>query len=551
MKPTKELAQKLDDIWEYSREQQQARARRRSEPPVIRLWDGDFDQCALVRNPISATFTWIMNDTGHARLVLDYEDKLGQWLVDPWGRAKQNVHITADKDGARWSGRLAASSIVRDEGKPRYIMAQFLHDYEELKYVALWANPVMPATVQFPKTFIMAGPTKWVALFALALNNFRYEGNLYQIPDDLLNPTTWADGVQPWKWQIRVQPHSLLKDNSLWTIAHARFQTWHEVFAPKLRDAGLMVVTRRWLKGDPAPYPGAICANGNLFIDIVDKSGVFEGTALAGNIFAGMYRSVVKVADDGFTELITDLGAPKDVPDFPIASWLGTSPHNPWVVYRDGAHSNVQSFKWTWQPATAATITIGGKSAPGVNEVQETAIKIIGDIFSNLVLGQGGVGDILNTVLKPLYTDTLAAWVSVKHPLRPHQLGKYHYREIIASTSQQAMTLSMVMAIKSALWATRARSTHVVQVADGAPYLIGDNGQGHFFLGDRIGIAVEGLPSHSLMVEQVTEITYSLSRESRGWAVTVGDPRSQEEPTMHALRQIRELTGSLHDVGLL
>lgn len=551
MKPTKELAQKLDDIWEYSREQKQARARRRSEPPVIRLWDGDFDQCALVRNPISATFTWIMNDTGHARLVLDYEDKLGQWLVDPWGRAKQNVHITADKDGARWSGRLAASSIVRDEGKPRYIMAQFLHDYEELKYVALWSNPVMPATVQFPKTFIMAGPTKWVALFALSLNNFRYEGNLYQIPDDPLDPRTWADGVQPWKWQIRVQPHSLVRDNSLWTIAHARFRTWHEVFAPKLRDAGLMVVTRRWLKGDPAPYPGAICANGNLFIDIVDKSGVFEGTALAGNIFAGMYRSVVKVADDGFTELITDLGAPKDVPDFPIASWLGTSPHNPWVVYRDGAHSNVQSFKWTWQPATAATITIGGKSAPGVNEVQETAIKIIGDIFSNLVLGQGGVGDILNTVLKPLYTDTLAAWVSVKHPLRPHQLGKYHYREIIASTSQQAMTLSMVMAIKSALWATRARSTHVVQVADGAPYLIGDNGQGHFFLGDRIGIAVEGLPSHSLMVEQVTEITYSLSRESRGWAVTVGDPRSQEEPTMHALRQIRELTGSLHDVGLL
>ena len=173
MKTTKELAQKLDDIWEYSREQKQARARRRSEPPVIRLWDGDFDQCALVRNPISATFTWIMNDTGHARLVLDYEDKLGQWLVDPWGRAKQNVHITADKDGARWSGRLAASSIVRDEGKPRYIMAQFLHDYEELKYVALWSNPVMPATVQFPKTFIMAGPTKWVALFALSLNVFR------------------------------------------------------------------------------------------------------------------------------------------------------------------------------------------------------------------------------------------------------------------------------------------------------------------------------------------------------------------------------------------
>ena len=551
MKPTKELAQKLDDIWEYSREQKQARARRRSEPPVIRLWDGDFDQCALVRNPISATFTWIMNDTGHARLVLDYEDKLGQWLVDPWGRAKQNVHITADKDGARWSGRLAASSIVRDEGKPRYIMAQFLHDYEELKYVALWANPVMPATVQFPKTFIMAGPTKWVALFALALNNFRYEGNLYQIPDDLLNPTTWADGVQPWKWQIRVQPHSLLKDNSLWTIAHARFQTWHEVFAPKLRDAGLMVVTRRWLQGDPAPYAGAICANGNLFIDIVDKSGVFEGTALAGNIFAGMYRSVVKVADDGFTELITDLGAPKDIPDFPIASWLGTSPHNPWVVYRDGAHSNVQSFKWTWQPATAATITIGGKSAPGINEAAEAGIKIVGDIFSNLLLGQGGIGEILNTILKPLYSDTLAAWVSIKHPLRPHHLGKYHYREIIASTSQQAMTLSMVMAIKSALWATRARSTHVVQVADGAPYLIGDNGQGHFFLGDRIGIAVEGLPSGQIMVEQVTELTYGLTRDSRGWSITVGDTRSQEEPTMYALRQIRELTGSLHDVGLL
>jgi hypothetical protein len=53
-----------------------------------------------------------------------------------------------------------------------------------------------------------------------------------------------------------------------------------------------MVVCRRWLTGDPQPWPGFTPRHGALVIDIVDKSGYYSGTGTSGTIFDGLTRTI-------------------------------------------------------------------------------------------------------------------------------------------------------------------------------------------------------------------------------------------------------------------
>ena len=112
-------------------------------------------------------------------------------------------------------------------------------------------------------------------------------------------------------------------------------------------------------------------------------------------------------------------------------------------------------------------------------------------------------------------------------------------------------TLSSIMAIRAAVWETKQRESLKADIADGAPYLVGDRGQGHFFLGDRIGIAPKGLPGGRVVVEQVTELSYSASREKTGWAVSLGDTEEKEAPWDKSLRQMQDVFGMLHELQVM
>ena len=91
-----------------------------------------------------------------------------------------------------------------------------------------------------------------------------------------------------------------------------------------------------------------------------------------------------------------------------------------------------------------------------------------------------------------------------------------------------------------------------MQIGDAAPYLIGENGQGHFFLGDRVGGEVPGAPDGYTVVEQVKELKLSWGADTpHEWEITVGDPNDVEDPVEHALERIREVTGAIHDLGVI
>lgn len=538
-------------IWDTTLKQEAERRRKRLLAPVAKLWDGDWKICGLLHGALILRFGWKMNNTGTALVRLPLDHHLAKWVMNPYGRPNRNIHMTVDKDGARWGGRMKNFEIVKEDDGERYLDIEFLDDYEEVKYYNVWSNPFLPAGFQFPKVFVLAGPAKYMLKLALFVNILRQQSSLWHLPSDPLDPASWVNGLTPWNWSKVVQPGSFLLDDSQWAVMSSRFKTWHDMAKPILEDAGLMVVTRRWLKGDPDPWPGAIMRNGQLIIDIVDKSGVYEQTALGGTILGGMWRTVTKIGDNFVDEVVESVVNPQVPAEYTLSKWLGTAPAQPWVVYRDGDITGVKASSYVHAPATAIQFNGGGKSAPGVNEAIEMTVKIIGDIISTLFFGLVGLGSVANTALAPLYKDVILAFYSFKHVLRAMQLGWDTYFEIFITEGGTGYTLSAVMAIRAAVYKTRQRESVKADIADGAPYLVGDRGQGHFFLGDRIGIAPRGLPNGRVIVEQVSELTYSAERGHSHWKINIGDREEKESPWDKSLRQIQDIFGTLHEMGVM
>lgn len=177
----------LDRIHAEALARREARAEKRRQPPLVRLWDGDWNLRGRVAGEYEGEFEWKLNDTGAGHLELPYDHHLARWACEFWRRRKQNIHVTVDKDGARWSGRCVEVTTTQDTSGVRVVSLQFLHDYEELKHIPVWPNPFLPAAVQFPKQFLLAGPSIYTLKLALFLNLFRLQGNLWALPDDPLS----------------------------------------------------------------------------------------------------------------------------------------------------------------------------------------------------------------------------------------------------------------------------------------------------------------------------------------------------------------------------
>lgn len=542
----------VESVWEAGERHRIVRNLARQEPPLVRLWDGDWGYIGAVHDAIEASFEWKLNDTGAGHVVVPADSWLAKRVMDFRGRQARGIHITMDKDGARWGGRLNNVTVSKTSDGQRIVDMNFLHDYEEVKHVFVWPNPHLPAAVQFPRAFTLVGPTAWVLKTALLLNVRRLAGNVWALPDDPFDPSQWGAINQPSSWPIHVAPTgSLGQDSSPWTVISSRMKNWHDLAAPKLADAQLSVTARRWLEGDPPPWPGGVVAHGSLVIDIEDKSGFWsaDGTATSGSIWGGLTRTVQAVlGEDSHSETV--IPEPVEVPEYSAPATLSTTPSAPYVIYRDGQITGVEASDFTWHPATDIQVVVGGHSMPGVNEAISASVILIGNYLGAIFLNFSA-GSIADKFLAPLYEDTILAWQSIKSTSRAQELGWSHYYEHFSDGADKAYTLSSVLALRQGFWETRERVSHKLKVADGAPWFIGDRGQGHFFLGDRIGSTIDGLPSGQVVVEQVTNLVYAFDRGARGWEATCGDPASQQSPLERVLDKVRDALGAIHDLGVL
>ncbi|WP_159840219.1 Gp37-like protein [Nocardia sp. CY41] len=352
------------EIVENLRKDQERRIKR----PLVRLWDGNWNFIGEVHNEISAKFTLPENETGVGTIELPSRYYLSRWLTDHDGRSTANVHITVDKDGARWGGMLDDLSQRKDEDGQRIVKATFKSDYEHLKHILAYSNPFLPPEIQFPRLWILFGPAKWALKLTLFLNILRLEANLWTLPDDPMDPSQWLNLDQS-TWSQVVAPDPIGGDSSQFAIVHSRFKYMHDVSKRIVADAQLTWEPRRYLEGDPDPWPGANLRPGTLVWDLVDNSGAFQETNLGGDLFSGLVRGFTGIGADGMTQGVNVIDDPTFPPEYSEPGYRGTNPRAPGIILRDGDRTGIKSNEFHWKPATDTEFVTGGHSMPGVNEL--------------------------------------------------------------------------------------------------------------------------------------------------------------------------------------
>ncbi|WP_306365244.1 phage tail protein [Nocardia sp. CC227C] len=521
----------------------------RTRPPLVRLWDGDWILRGQVAHTYSASFQEVDAETGIGKLELPEDYYLSRWIIDHDSRPNKNIHVTVDKDGVRWSGRMESYEIEKNPEGLTLVRVLFKHDYEEFKHIVCWSNPFLPAEVQFPRLWLMFGPAKWALKLTLLVNIMRLESSAWMLPDDPMDPTQWFNFDQS-TWSMVVKPLKIEDDNSPFAVVYSRFRDFHTVAKNILADGQLTPTFRRYLDGDEPPWPGANLRHGCLVIDIEDKSGWTSETSFGGNLFTGLVRAVTNIASDGYTENVDVIDDPAFPDEYYQPGWKGTMPSAPGIVYRETKRNGIVSSGFVSRPATDVQVVTGGHSMPGVNELISASIQMAGDLIAAMI-GIPPVGGAADALLQPLYEDTILAWMAWKSPARAQQLGWSHYHEGLGSASDQAYTLSSIITLRAKLWATREQIAHRLDIADGAPWLVGQRGKGHFYVGDRIGSTVKGAPKGKIYVDRVSEATLSWSRDTAPtWAITIGQ-REPEDPVAKALEQIQELFGIAQNLGVM
>lgn len=366
------LKEQCEAIWAATKAHEEAEERSRREPPLMRIWDGDWHLHGVLSTEYSAEFTWIDNAAGSGLTEIPLDDPIARWIWSVKDRIengeKRNVHITVDKDGARWSGRLHDHTVEKREDGTRVLVVRWMHDMENLKYYQIWSNPFFPAALQFPRTFILAGPSIWCLKTALFLNIMREQESVWHLPDDPMNQTSSGPGMS--NWSVVVKPTTFADDmnaGTLWSVPYSRWKYFHDMADQILEDSQLSIVCRRYIEtDDEQPIAGETLRNGCLVFDIVDQSGYYTDTSNGGDPWLGLKRTFAQFAED-FIDSVQEPIVDPVVPDsYKIPGQKLTDKTCPYVVYYEGDETGIESSKFIYTPATAMQINCGGTSMPGV-----------------------------------------------------------------------------------------------------------------------------------------------------------------------------------------
>lgn len=567
-----------DDFIEWARELRDYRIERAYDRPEVTLYDGDWNFRGKVYGEIDGRMNLEVNETGSISLTLpiDLDDPrrtwAAFWALDEESRGTTNIHIIVETMGNRTGGRMKPEKGVtlKRDAEGDTVVIDFYDDIQELKHVHTAGNPFLPISlIQQPKAWMLLAQADHGILLTLAANLLRLQLTNISIADlfELLDPDNWTLGnlFDIWEQsQIVVVPRKFGDSVAPLALTIGSIQTpIFDVAAPILEDAELQWELRRYINGDPEPWEGAGTnwRQGTLFVKIVDKSGFRQGTSLGGNLFTGLTRTIASVTsnhvEDSY-DLFT--GETIDETGYRLPGFLSTEAPHPYVNYVDGAITGIQTSEFWRSPGGAGRITVGGQSMPGVNELIQAAISYGGDVLGDnlsaaisagvgFTVSVGSLGGALDAFLNPIYRDSILAHISVPLLLRVAKQGWGHYLETTSTNVTQAFTAASFMDLRRRRRETDPDTGFTLTVAQASPWIIGDRGFGHWWLGDRVGgTSIYLMPRVFVRRNRKLDIEWGadgLSIES-----TFGETKNKKD----ALEKLTEITAKafsgLQEIGL-
>ncbi|UJD20868.1 minor tail protein [Mycobacterium phage Zimmer] len=583
--------QQSEDLWKKIQLRRCKREQERLKAPLVELRDGDFRLRGEVAGERMIEWEFAENETTPATLQLPLAHYLAKWVMNHRGRAKRNVILNIEKQGARWTGMMDHYRVVKTDSGDAYLEIVFLHDFEQTKHIRVWCNPFLRPELQFPKIWIIFGPAKWCLLVTLFVNLLRLETSLWTLPDDPTDINEWmGPSFNPANWRNIVKPFPFFADNSPISMVFSRFGTFYETAKQLLEDHQLTLVCRRYIKDrDPHPFHDLQgvwgldpvedllqyipLRDGCVVWDIEDNSGWGTQTAFGGSWLTGFVRAIVNLTGNGEVEGVDVFTGNYTFPgEYYRPDFLGTSPIAPHVVFEEGMLTGIKSSEFSYYEATDTSFLAGGQSAPGINEGISSLINIGGDLLTSFInqslgglLDLPGLGGTIDAVLAPLYTDVFGAFMEiptlramgVSLPIAGLEdvvtgLGDFHYFENMADSAMKAFTLSAFAAVAAEIHKTRARTAHTLKVSDAAPYIFAPKPYGHCWIGDRVGTSVLGYPiEDQLFVERIKRIKFHIDKDGpQPPEIEIGY-REAKNPALHILEELKRFNGAMGQAGIL
>lgn len=532
---------------------------RKVAKPLIRLWDKEFDFICNLDNLESwsweemalddgeATVSWAGTANEWIREIILYQTKIGE-----------DLHVTFDIDPNnptdfknRWGGKVL---IIEDDSATNSVSTTTLHcisNRRHLRGILLACNPIFPDAVQLPKMYLFGGPCAFTCAFSAWINLFRIQtlNNFSPIPRNIFDPLTWLNEISPLNWPIQIMPVNPILDQSRWETIGARYKDCQTIFAPIMKDAGVICRAYTWLPGDPPPYtifgdelaeilkPTRAC----IILSFEDKSGYAgpTGTAVDGalNLFAS-------TLDDLISETLFPIDNVQagDVifsgqDDFPFfETLLGVAPTVPALVLRDIGYGNISKRKFVIHKQQGTDIVTGGKSPAWLNMAITFAVQWGLAQLQTVISGGefGDIGVILGAGLSSLYQgqldDVFLAFFTYTNPARSADAGSYAFREHFEQGDGTAFTIASVATLGQGDFNMRAYMGMKFDVGIG-PLFYGLD----FGVGDRLMAEIRGI----YYVDQIMAVKAQGSRTESGRPfVSFGDDSREQDPIARAFQTI-------------
>lgn len=534
-------------------ERRHAYLSRRVPQPLVRLWDKNMKLIARIVIPESWDCEEIAYDDGMARIeIVGKANAHLREIVCFQTRPAEDLHITIDPDPAkphdyknRWGGKVQTIKDVETKGKATVTEILAISNRRHLSKIHLAATPLLPEAVQPIKMFLWGGPCVTTCATAVLINLFRiYTLNgFWPIPRNIMAPETWLENTSPLNWPVQVMPVNPIFDQSRWVTIGSRWKDAKTVLTPVMKDAGVICHAYTWLPGDPPPYshvfgdalgeilkPTRAC----VILSFEDQSGVSGPT---GTAVDGLVNLFAVTADDLITESLFAVDGDGDGETDPlIRKILGVAPKRPPFVYRDTGYGGVNSRTMVIHKSQATDIITGGKSPQWVNQAITWAIRYgLSQLAQVINYGIGAYQQYGTEGLDNLYQgqldDTLLAFSRFVDPRRSAIVGPYAFREHFETGSGSAFTINSVFTLREGHYKTRPYTSFKFDVADGAPYVLGED----IRLGSRVSAERRGV----VYTDQILAIKRSGDRNSSGRPViSFGDDSQEEDPLARGIATI-------------
>jgi hypothetical protein len=108
------------------------------------------------------------------------------------------------------------------------------------------------------------------------------------------------------------------------------------------------------------------------------------------------------------------------------------------------------------------------------------------------------------------------------------------------------------MVLRAGFWATKTTISCRVSVIDGSPYRVGDQGLGHFWLDDRIGVVLKDDIRGQIYMDRCRRLDLAWDADNpwAEWQLTIGDDRALQDPAQRAWGKIESIIAALKELGV-